>query len=179
MYACVSEIVCGFTHFPDAGCSMTWAHIHLALNHVPVIGLPIALLVLGWALVRRSTELTRTSFGLLVLLAIVTLLVQLTGEPAEDLIEGLPGVLESAIERHEEAAMIGTIGMTALGLLAFLGLWKIRAGRALSRWFSPVVLLGGVLLAGYFVWVANLGGQIRHSEIRPTTALSQWTGRTG
>jgi hypothetical protein len=149
---------------------VTWAHIHLALNHVPVIGLPIALLVLAWALVRRSTELIRTSFGLLVLLAIVTILVQLTGGPAEDLVEGLPGVLESMIERHEEAAVIGTFGMTAVGLLALFGLWRSRAGRTLSRWVSAVVLVGGLLLAGYFVWVANLGGQIRHSEIRPATA---------
>ena len=28
------------------------------------------------------------------------------------------------------------------------------------------MLIAGVLLAGYFGWVANLGGQIRHSEIR-------------
>src|SRR5215217_3565000 len=38
--------------------AMTWAHVHLALNHVPVIGLPIAVLLLAWALVRRSAELT-------------------------------------------------------------------------------------------------------------------------
>lgn len=145
---------------------MTWAHLHLALNHVPVIGLPIALLLLAWALYRRSPELTRTSFGLLVLLGIVTIIVQLTGEPAEDLVEGLPGVTESLIERHEEAALIGTVGMTILGLLAVFGLWRFRAGRALSRWYPTVMLVAGVLLAGYLGWVANLGGQIRHSEIR-------------
>lgn len=145
---------------------MTWAHLHLALNHVPVIGLPIALLLLAWALYRRSPELTRTSFGLLVLLGIVTIIVQLTGEPAEDLVEGLPGVTESLIERHEEAALIGTVGMTILGLLAVFGLWRFRAGRTLSRWYPTVMLVAGVLLAGYLGWVANLGGQIRHSEIR-------------
>ena len=51
---------------------MSWAHLHLALNHVPVIGLPIVLLLLAWAMVRRSPELTKASLGLLVLLAIVT-----------------------------------------------------------------------------------------------------------
>jgi hypothetical protein len=123
---------------------MTWAHIHLALNHVPVVGLPVVVLLLAWGVVRRSPEVTRASLGLLVLLAAVTIVVQLTGEPAEDLVEGLPGVFESGIERHEEAALIGSIGMTALGLL------------------------GCVALSVYFGWVANLGGQIRHSEIRPT-----------
>jgi hypothetical protein len=154
---------------------MTWAHLHLALNHVPVIGLPMALLLLAWALYRRSSELMRTSLGLLVLLGIVTIIVQLTGEPAEDLVEGLPGVLDSVIERHEEAALIGTIGMTALGLLALFGLWQFRGGRGLARWYPSTLLVAGVLLAGYFGWVANLGGQIRHSEIRPGRAAAVGT----
>jgi len=145
---------------------MTWAHLHLALNHVPVIGLPIAVLLLAWAQLRRSVELTRASFGLLVLLAVITVVVQLTGEPAEDLVEGLPGVLESMIEKHEEAALIGTLGMSALGFLALFGWWRYRAGRSVARWYPTLILVGGLLLSGYFGWVANLGGQIRHSEIR-------------
>ena len=51
---------------------MNWAHLHLALNHVPVIGLPIVLLLLAWAIVRRSAELLKASFGLIILLAVVT-----------------------------------------------------------------------------------------------------------
>ena len=111
---------------------MTWAHIHLALNHVPVIGLPIVLLLLAWALVRRGPDLLKASFGLLLLLALVTVIVQLTGEPAEELVEGLPGVLESMVERHEEAALLGTIGMVALGGLALFGLWRLRGERTAS-----------------------------------------------
>lgn len=152
---------------------MSWAHIHLALNHVPVIGLPIVVLLLIWGLGRRNAELIRAAFGLLVLLALVTLVVQLTGEPAEELVEGLPGVLDSMVERHEEAALIGTIGISGLALLALFGWWRSRGGRPLARGYAAVVLIGGVLLSGYFGWVANLGGQIRHSEIRPqASALS-------
>ena len=145
---------------------MSWAHLHLALNHVPVIGLPIVLLLLAWAIVRRSPELTKASFGLLVLLAIVTITVQLTGEPAEELVEGLPGVLESMVERHEEAAVLGTFGMVAVGVIALIGLWRLRAGRILARWYPSAVLVAGVIVAGMMSWIANLGGQIRHSEIR-------------
>jgi uncharacterized membrane protein len=146
---------------------MSWAHIHLALNHVPVIGLPIVLLLLAWALVRRGPDLLKASFGLLVLLAIVTVIVQLTGEPAEELVEGLPGVLESMVEGHEEAALLGTIGMVAVGGLALFGLWRLRGERTLARRYPAAVLVAGVVVAGTMSWIANLGGQIRHSEIRP------------
>jgi uncharacterized membrane protein len=117
--------------------------------------------------VRRSAELLKASLGLIILLAVVTVIVQLTGEPAEELVEGLPGVVDSMVEAHEESALLGTIGVVVIGLIALLGLWRLGSGRILPRWYSSGVLMAGIILAGLMVWIANLGGQIRHSEIRP------------
>ena len=151
---------------------MSWAHLHLALNHVPVVGLPIVLLLLAGAIVRRSAELLKASFGLIIFLAIVTVIVQLTGEPAEELVEGLPGVVESMVETHEESAMLGTIGIVVVGVIALYGLWRLGTGRILPQWYSSFVLIAGITVAGLMVWIANLGGQIRHSEIRPSASAS-------
>jgi uncharacterized membrane protein len=156
---------------------MSWAHLHLALNHVPVIGLPIVLLLLAWAIVKHSAELTKASFGLIILIAILTVIVQLTGEPAEELVEGLPGVIDSMVEAHEEAALLGTIGVLGLGAIAILGLWRLQTGRILPRWYSSLVLIAGVTVAALMVWIANMGGQIRHTEIRPNASAS--VERTG
>jgi glucan phosphoethanolaminetransferase (alkaline phosphatase superfamily) len=145
---------------------MSWAHIHLALNHVPVIGLLIALLLLAVASLRRSTELTRVSYALLVLLAATAVVVYFTGEPAEELIENLPGFSEAIVEEHEEVALIATIGMVILGLVALVGLIRFRAARIAPAWYGRGVLLLALLMGGVMVWTANLGGQIRHSEIR-------------
>ena len=151
---------------------MNWAHLHLALNHVPVIGLPIVLLLLGWGIVKRSAELMKASFGLIILLAVVTVIVQVTGEPAEELVEGLPGVVESMVEAHEESALLGTIGVVVVGVIALFGLWRLGTGKILPQWYASAVLFAGVLVAGLMVWIANLGGQIRHSEIRPSATAS-------
>jgi hypothetical protein len=151
---------------------MNWAHLHLALNHVPVIGLPIVLLLLAWAIVRRSAELLKASFGLIILLAVVTVIVQVTGEPAEELVEGLPGVVESMVEAHEESALLGTIGVVVVGVIALFGLWRLGTGKILPRWYPSVVLIAGLTVAGMMVWIANLGGQIRHTEIRPSASAS-------
>lgn len=150
---------------------MSWAHLHLALNHVPVVGLPIVLLLLAWAIVRRSTELLKASFGLVILLAVVTVIVQVTGEPAEELVEGLPGVVESMVETHEESALLGTIGLVVIGVSAVFALWRLGTGKILPQWYSTVVLIAGIMVAGLMVWIANLGGQIRHSEIRPAASV--------
>jgi uncharacterized membrane protein len=151
---------------------MNWAHLHLALNHVPVIGLPIVLLLLGWGIVKRSAELVKASFGLIILLAVVTVIVQVTGEPAEELVEGLPGVVESMVEAHEESALLGTIGVVVVGVIALFGLWRLGTGKILPQWYASAVLIAGVFVAGLMVWIANLGGQIRHSEIRPSASAS-------
>jgi hypothetical protein len=145
---------------------MSWAHIHLALTHVPVIGLLIVLLLLVVARLRRSAELKRVSYGLLVLLAAATLVVYLTGEPAEELVENLPGFSEALVERHEEVALIATIGMGVLGLVALVGLIRFRAPRIAPAWYDRGLLLLALLMGGVMAWTANLGGQIRHSEIR-------------
>ena len=151
---------------------MNWAHLHLALNHVPVIGLPIVLLLLGWGIVKRSAELVKASFGLIILLAVVTVIVQVTGEPAEELVEGLPGVVESMVEAHEESALLGTIGVVVVGVIALFGLWRLGTGKILPQWYASAVFIAGVFVAGLMVWIANLGGQIRHSEIRPSASAS-------
>ena len=145
---------------------MTWAHIHLALNHVPVIGLLIVLLLLAIAMRRGSMELTRVSYALLMLLAATAVLVYLTGEPAEEMVEHLPGFSEAIIEEHEEVALIATIGMVVLGLAALVGLVGFRAPRVIPGWYGRGVLLLALVTGGVMVWTANLGGQIRHTEIR-------------
>ena len=116
---------------------MSWAHIHLALSHVPVIGLLIVLLLLAVARLRRSTELTRVSYALLVLLAASAVVVYLTGEPAEELVENLPGFSEAIVEEHEEVALIATIGTVVLGLVALVGLIRFRGPRIAPRLVRP------------------------------------------
>ena len=61
------------------------AHLHLVLNHIPVLGTMLfAPLVLVWGLLRRSRDVTQIGLLLAVLLAATTIPIYLTGEPAEE-----------------------------------------------------------------------------------------------
>jgi hypothetical protein len=67
------------------------AHLHLLLNHIPVLGTMIfAPLVLAWGLLRRSRDATLTGLLLAILLALTAVPIYLTGEPAEEQLERQP-----------------------------------------------------------------------------------------
>lgn len=148
---------------------MNAIHLHLLLNHVPVIGAVIGVALLGLALARRSDEIGKAALGLFVVLAGVSAIVFVTGEPAEELVENLPGFSEALTHQHEEVAEGALVGMVAVGVFSAFGLlryWK----RPLARWITPTALVLSLGASGLMGYAANLGGQIRHTEIRSTTA---------
>jgi len=144
---------------------MNAAHLHLALNHLPVVGIPIVAAILAWGAWRRSDEIVRLALTALVALAVAALGVYLTGEPAEEMVEGLAGVSEAALEQHEETAVWSMYGALAMGALAFAAL-VIDRGRRFSRPMVGAVLLAALAVSGSMAYTANLGGHIRHPEIR-------------
>src|SRR5262245_55365047 len=120
---------------------MNPAHWHLALNHIPVLGTAFGMGLVGWALIRRSEELKMVSFGVFVIVALLTIPVYLTGEPAEHFIEHIPGVSEEAIEEHEGAATFAFAGVLAVGALSIAGLafgWRRKSA---PKWISVAALV--------------------------------------
>jgi uncharacterized membrane protein len=144
---------------------MSVAHIHLLLNHFPVIGIILATVLLAVAYAKTSSELTKVSLWGLAGLAVVSVIVFLTGEPAEESIEHLQGFSESVTERHEEFATVATIFVGALGAIAIGILAWLRKAEVSRRLIGVVFVLSlaGSAMMGY---TGLLGGQVRHTEIR-------------
>ena len=145
---------------------MNPAHAHLVLNHLPVLGTAFGFGLLLLGLWRRSNELKKTALGVFVIIALASVPVYLTGEPAEGVVASLPGVSQPTLEKHEEAAGVGLTGVVLLGLVALGGLFHFRGGKVLPGWFSVSVIVLALIVGALMAWVANLGGQIRHSELR-------------
>jgi len=145
---------------------MNWAHVHLMINHFPVVGVFGAVALLVYALARKSEEVKMVSFGLFALLALITIAVFLTGEAAEDTVKKLPGVTETYIGRHEEMAELALVLMETLGIAALAGLLFLRRSGSMPQWLVVIVLVLSLAAAVVVGFTANLGGQIRHTEIR-------------
>ncbi len=162
---------------------MDFAHIHLMLNHVPVIGVGFGVLILVVGVIAQSKPVTRVGLGFLALSAIFAVPVYLTGEPAEEIVEKLPGFSEAITGEHESAATI------SLGLVIFTGLLAVVAliFTLFTRSFSarlPGVLVIATLLTSLvtgtsMIRTANLGGQIRHTEIRVGAQNASPNAETG
>lgn len=146
---------------------MNPAHLHLLLNHIPVIGVLVGVVLLAAAAATRSGPLVRAGLALFGLLGVAAVVVYLSGERAEEVIEALAGVDEALIEGHEEAALPATIATGAFGALCLLGLWLYRRPRQISRRVAIVALMASLLPAALLAWTALLGGRIRHQEARP------------
>jgi hypothetical protein len=147
---------------------MSWGHLHLMLNHLPVLGIPALLALLAWGLARGLPQVTRIALWCTVALGAVTAVVYLTGEAAEEMVEALPTFQEDLVEGHEEIALAATGIIVATALLAALALWSGRGHAPLSRTVTRLALVG--LLAGTAAVVATAwtGGPIGHPELRPT-----------
>jgi uncharacterized membrane protein len=145
---------------------MNSAHFHLMLNHVPVLGTAFGLALLAWALLRKNEELRRTSLGFLIIVALLAIPTYLTGQPAEELVENLPGVDKPAIEQHEEAAELAFVGILVVGAAALTGLIFFRRGKSVPNSFSVMILVLSLIVFVLMARTANLGGLIRHLETR-------------
>lgn len=144
---------------------MNAAQIHLALNHAPLFLSILGGGILLLGMIKKNESFKNLSFYFLIAAAIFTIPVFLTGEGTEELIEHLPGVNESAIERHEDMAKISLIIIIITGIVALAGFFlKKKAGIAKAIWGTALIL--SLASFGGIAKTAHLGGLIRHSELQ-------------
>lgn len=145
---------------------MNFVQIHVALNHAPIFATLFAVGLILFGLWRRNATVRKTGQWLLVLAAVTTAPVFFSGEPAEDIVENLPGVTKQVVHEHEDAAkfafiVAGIVGAASLALLIIE-----QTGRAVPSAAFPALLVLALFALGIFVRTAHLGGLIRHDELR-------------
>jgi uncharacterized membrane protein len=147
------------------------AQIHLALNHLPVVAALLATAALVLGAVFRRASLRNAGCVLLVVASLAALPAYLSGEGAEEIVEQRPGVAESLIERHEDAAAQALAVTLAAGAVAAAALLAVRLRREQAvRVLYALTVVGALASTAAMGRAAHLGGQIRHDEIRPPVA---------
>ena len=142
---------------------MDATHIHLLLNHFPIVGTLIGSGVMIWGLLKNRNSIKAVAAVIIISMALLAVPVYLTGEPAEERVEHLPGVSEAMIEEHEEAAEVAIWVMAAAGITSLLAL--LLQYRSTSRIPFAIATTVTLLAFAAMVRVGYYGGQIRHSEL--------------
>jgi|AntDeeMinimDraft_5_1070356.scaffolds.fasta_scaffold11337_1 uncharacterized membrane protein HdeD (DUF308 family) len=152
---------------------MDATHLHLLINHVPILTTVFAVLILLWGIIRSNKSFQQLAMVGFIIAGILSIVALQSGEGAEDTVENLPGVTESYIHDHEEAAEITNWIAVALAVVSGVGFAISRFNPGIMKMYLYVLLTGGIVSAGMFSYTAYLGGQIRHTEIRPETTAGQ------
>lgn len=152
---------------------MNEAHFHLIVNHLPIAGLLIGLLVLATGFIIKKSEIKITALGIFVFSALASIAAFYSGEGAEDIVERILGISETLINQHEEAAELFFTVILILGgvslITMFLEIKKYKFAKFGFILVILVALAAGVLAKN----VGTTGGEIRHTEIRNDANLIQ------
>jgi len=144
---------------------MSLAHIHLLLNHFPIIGTIIGLGLLVLAILMKSDHLKHASLLVLLFIAIIAFPTYLSGNAAEEQIRHLPGVSKELVQAHQDSALLSFMFMEIAGGFAWLGLWRYRRIGCMTRGNTTMVLVLTVITVILMSITGNTGGDIRHPEL--------------
>ncbi len=151
---------------------MNDAHLHMVVNHFPIIGTIFGLGILIAALFLKNNILKNTAYVLFAIAAIFAFASMNTGEGAEEIVEDFPNIGKQIIHEHEELAEKFAIVMYVLGVASLLGLYLNLKNNAKAKLMSFLILtvaIVGIILSKA---VGTSGGEIRHTEIRENSVES-------
>lgn len=148
------------------------AHLHLALNHIPIIGIAVASfpILIGMIAPCRTTLATGLIATILCAAAMPTIM-ETGHQAAHDFREGVitPALDEAgktALHLHAVRARATTPIIYATAILSLLTLLLLIKFPRQATWIACAVLLGNSVSIGFSIWTADAGGHIRHTEFR-------------
>jgi len=145
---------------------MSDAHLHLVVNHFPIIGTIFGLGILIAGLASKNNAIKNTAYVLFIVAAVFAFASMYTGEGAEEMVEDMPNIGKHIIHEHEELAEKLAILLYALAAFSIASLYTAVKNHKYAKITSLITLilaLGAVVLGSF---VGTSGGEIRHTEIR-------------
>jgi uncharacterized membrane protein len=153
---------------------MTQAHLHLLLNHIPILGTFFGLVLLFLGLTKKSKTLQKTGLATFVIIGLLTIPAFLTGEAAEHATEHLLGSSHDMVHEHEELGEKGLIVALILALASAVYWFLVAKNRHLhylkGLW---TILIFSVFSFLLMALVGAHGGKIRRPELRGETPIEQ------
>jgi uncharacterized membrane protein len=145
---------------------VNYEHLHLLLNHFPIIGSFIGAGLLLASFFGKNEDLRRSSYVVFVGIALITIPAFLSGFAAQQMLRDAPGVSDALVRRHESSALLSIWFMEITGALALVGLWQSQGTGRPPRGNVVAMLIFSLLTVGLISRTGYTAGEIRHPEVR-------------
>ena len=145
---------------------MNGAHLHLMVNHLPIVGIIIGGLVMLFGLILKKQQVKLTALAINIFSAITSFFAFFSGEAAEKVIEDMKGTSETLIHIHEAYAELFFILSIVLGVISLFTLYISIKMKKYTMYAWLVTLGISFILMFIGKQVGTSGGEIRHIEIR-------------
>lgn len=150
---------------------MNQTHIHLLINHLPIIGSLLGGFVLALALWTKSNQTKIAAYYLFIISSIGAIIAYLTGEAAEEAVEDLQGISKTMLDQHEDAAIFALVALILLGVISLVGLFLTIKKSSFIKRIAVVTFFISLLSFIIIARTGYLGGQIRHTEINSESTV--------
>jgi FtsH-binding integral membrane protein len=147
---------------------MNPTHIHLLLNHFPIVGTLIGSAILLYSIIKKQNTGKTIGTFIIVVMAVIALPVFLTGEPAEESIEDMAGISKALIHDHEEASEKAFWLMEVTGIISLVALIFYKTRSAFAPKSFLIAFAFSAISFFAMAWTGYLGGKIRHPETSNT-----------
>lgn len=144
---------------------MNDAHLHMVVNHFPIIGIIFGVGILIAGIILKNRAIQNTAYVLFVICMVFGKISMFTGEKAEDIVENI-GVSHDVIHEHEELAEDFMKVAYGLGLFAVISLVANEKKHPRAKLFAFLTLILAIAATVLAKEVGTSGGEIRHTEIR-------------
>jgi hypothetical protein len=141
------------------------AQLHLILNHFPIIGTAMVILVLGYAVYANDERIKKLGMILFVFIGLITLPVFFTGNKAAGIVKGNEGIVEENIEPHAEYAKTSMLAMEIVAAISLLGLILYRKQKPIPVYFGVILLILILIINLMMIYTGHLGGRIAHNGV--------------
>lgn len=149
---------------------MNDAHLHMVVNHFPIIGTILAIGILTAGILSKNQSIINTSYVLFIIGAVFGILSMNTGEGAEEIVEDMPSIGWKIIHEHEELAEKMALLLNILGVLSLICFYFQYKRNPKQKLISYLILIIGIASLFVIQKVGTSGGEIRHTEIRNSTS---------
>lgn len=141
------------------------AHLHLMINHVPILATFFSTAILVWGIAANQEAIKKVALIGFILAGLTAVIAVQSGEGAEDIVESVPGVSEDVIHEHEEAAETAQWLTIILGVTAIAGFFMMSRQARFTTLTLWLLLVYSLVVGSMLAYTAYLGGKIMHPEL--------------